>query len=85
MTSKTPPHVATTATQSGVLKNRSRLTLIGVMGSTNAPRALLMTTSGRTLRVELGDRTPSGKVVAIDGSSIVLNGGQGTTRLSMPN
>ncbi|CUH50624.1 hypothetical protein [Shimia marina] len=85
MTSKTPPHVAAQATQSGVLQNRARLTLIGVMGSQKAPRALLMTSSGRTLRVELGDRTPSGKVVAIDAHSIVLNGGQGATRLSMPN
>ncbi len=85
MSSKTPAHVAAQATQQGVLKNRSRLTLIGVMGSANSPRALLMTAGGKTLRVSLGDRTPSGKVVAIDEDSIVLNAGHGTTRLSMPN
>ena len=85
MSTKTPPHVAAQATQAGVLKNRSRLTLIGVMGSTQAPRALLMTAGGRTLRVELGDRTPSGKVVAIGEDSIILNAGHGTTRLTLPN
>ncbi|MFY0661691.1 MAG: pilus assembly protein PilZ [Shimia sp.] len=85
MSSKTPSHVAAQATQTGVLKNRSRLTLIGVMGSPKSPRALLMTAGGKTLRVELGDRTPSGKVVAIGEDSVVLNAGHGTTRLSMPN
>ncbi len=85
MTTKTPSHVAAQATQSGVLKNRSRLTLIGVMGSDANPRALLMTRGGRTLRVQTGDRTPSGKVIAIDAQSVVLNSGQGATRLSMPN
>ncbi|WP_209080123.1 hypothetical protein [Shimia sp. R9_3] len=84
MTSRTPSQVAEQATQSGVLKNRSRLTLIGVMGSQTRPRALLMTRSGRTLRVQPGDRTPSGKVLAIDAQSIVLNSGHGATRLSMP-
>lgn len=85
MSSKTPSHVAEVATQAGVLKNRSRLTLIGVMGSSEAPRALLITPAGRTLNVAIGDRTPRGKVVAIDETSVVLNGGSGTTRLSMPN
>ncbi|MBO9475115.1 MULTISPECIES: hypothetical protein [unclassified Shimia] len=84
MTSRTSSKVAGLATETGVLKKRSRLTLIGVMGSKSAPRALLMTGSGRTLRVQLGDRTPSGKVIAIDGQSIVLHSGQGATRLSMP-
>lgn len=85
MASKTPSHVAAAATQNGVLQNRSRLMLIGVMGSAKAPRALLMTSNGRTLKVELGDRTPSGRVIAIDERSIVLNSNKGTTRLSLPN
>ena len=85
MTSKTPPQVAATATQSGVLKNRARLTLIGVMGTTTAPHALLMTHGGRTLRVTLGDRTPSGKVVAIGEDTIILGSGRATTTLAMPN
>ena len=85
MSSKTPSHVAAQATQSGVLKNRSRLTLIGVMGGPKNPRALLMTAGGKTLRGELGDRTPSGKVVDIGEETIVHNAGHGTTRLSMPN
>lgn len=84
MTSTTPSRVAGLATETGVLKKRSRLTLIGVMGSDKQPRALLMTGSGRTLRVELGDRTPSGKVVAIDARSVVLSRGGEATRLSLP-
>ena len=84
MTSSTPSHVAAQATERGVLKSRARLTLIGVMGSQSAPRALLMTARGRTMRVALGDRTPSGKVIAIDAQSIVLNSGQGATRLTLP-
>ena len=81
---KTPKHVADQATAKGVLKQRSRLTLLGVMGSKKAPRALLMTTTGRTLRVKLGDSTPGGKVAAIGEDTIVLQGGGRTTTLQIP-
>ncbi|MGX9349975.1 hypothetical protein ACS3QZ_02110 [Shimia sp. W99] len=85
MTAKTPDAVAATATTPGVLKNRTRLTLIGLMGTTENPSALLLTPSGRTLKVGLGDRTPGGKVVGIDNTSIVLQSGSRETRLTMPN
>jgi len=81
---KTPKHVADTATSKGVLKQRPRLTLLGVMGSKAAPRAILMTTSGRTLRVKIGDNTPGGKVAAIGDDTIVLQGGRRTTTLQIP-
>lgn len=82
---KTPDHVAQKATSKGVLKQRPRLTLIGIMGSPKAPRAILMTTTGRTLRVKLGDNTPGGRVAAIGTDSIVLQGGGRTTTLKIPS
>ncbi len=82
---KTPDHVAKQATSKGVLKQRARLTLLGVMGSKKTPRALLMTTSGRTLRVKLGDNTPGGKVAAIGEDSIVLQSGGRNTTLKIPS
>ena len=41
--------------------------------------------TGRTLKVAPGDRTPGGKVVAIDKSGIVLQSGGSQTRLTMPD
>jgi Tfp pilus assembly protein PilP len=84
MSNKTPKHVADAATAKGVLKQRSRLTLIGIMGSTKSPRALLMTTTGRTIRVSVGDNTPGGRVAAIGENKIILKGGGGTTTLEIP-
>ncbi|TCL09815.1 hypothetical protein BXY66_1880 [Shimia isoporae] len=84
MSNKTPKHVADTATHKGVMKQRQRLTLIGVMGTPTSPRALLMTTSGRTIKVKLGDNTPGGKVAAIGTDTIVLQGGGRTTTLEIP-
>ncbi|PSL20417.1 amidophosphoribosyltransferase [Shimia abyssi] len=85
MNSETPAAVAAKATRSGALKNRGRVTLIGLMGTAEAPSALLMTTSGRTIKVTLGDKTPGGRVVGIDQVSIVLQSGQKNTRLTMPD
>lgn len=85
MSTKTPALAAQTATQTGVLKNRTRLTLIGLMGTPKAPRALLLTTTGRALKVALGDRTPGGRVVAIGKDNIILQAGQRTTELKMPD
>ncbi len=81
---KTPAHVAKQATTKGALRQRPRLTLLGVMGPKKDPRALLMTTMGRTLRVKLGDNTPGGKVAAIGEDSIVLQGGGRNTTLKIP-
>lgn len=85
MSNKTPALAAQTATQTGVLKNRNRLTLIGIMGTPKAPRALLLTTTKRALTVSLGDSTPGGRVVAIGTDNIVLQSGQRTTELKMPD
>ena len=85
MTTKTQANVAAAATDTGVLTNRSRLTLIGLFGSNAAPSALLLTPTGRTLTVQTGDQTPAGRVVGIDTAGIVLQSGQHTTRLTMPN
>ncbi|MEP2532862.1 hypothetical protein [Shimia sp.] len=85
MTTKTPAAVAAKATTPGVLKHRSRIVLIGLMGTPAQPTALLMTLSGRTLKVRLGDSTPAGRVVGIDGESIVLQSGKKQVRLTMPN
>ena len=85
MSVKSPAAVAESATIPGVLHNRGRLTLIGLMGTSTAPSALLLTRSGRTLKVAPGDRTPGGKVVAIDKAGIVLQSGGSQTRLTMPD
>ena len=85
MSAKSPASVAEKATIPGVLHTRRRLTLIGLMGTSTAPSALLLTRSGRTLKVAPGDRTPGGKVVAIDKSGIILQSGGAQIRLAMPD
>ncbi|KPA23009.1 hypothetical protein shim_13020 [Shimia sp. SK013] len=84
MSDKTPKHVADQATTKGAMRQRNRLTLIGVMGNEKNPYALLMTTNRRILRVKLGDNTPGGRVAAIGKDTIVLNGGGRTTTLEIP-
>ncbi|MEQ9693607.1 pilus assembly protein PilZ [Shimia sp. SDUM112013] len=83
MTNKTPARVAAQATQSGVLK-KGTLTLIGIAGSTTAPRALILTQTGRVVTAELGKRSSVGTVVGISEDTVVLKRGGQTTTLKMP-
>jgi hypothetical protein len=80
----TPDNVAALATDKGVLKNRARLTLIGIMGPETNLRALFLLPSGRTLSAGRDDKTPMGRLVGVDSTSVTLQRGDKTTRLHLP-
>ena len=72
------------ATQRGALPLR-RLALIGVMGTQDAPRALLRTPAGQIRQVSVGDQLRQGTVVAIAENAITLTARNGsTTVMRMP-
>lgn len=84
MSTTTPDHVADKATQTGALK-RGTLTLIGIAGSTQTLRALIMLPSGRVITAQMGEQSTVGKIVGInDTTVIVVRGGKEIT-LQMPN
>ena len=84
MTTKTPAHVAEQATLKGALK-RDSLTLIGIMGSSEALRALIMLPSGRVVTAEQGETSSVGTVLGIDNTRVILMRGGKQLTLEMPS
>lgn len=75
--------VARQATVSGAL-NLGRTNLIGVFGASNSRYALVRESSGRLVRVKVGDRLDGGRVTAIGQADISYQRGSNTVRLTMP-
>lgn len=67
---ETPSIVAEHATQQAHLPNTA---LLGVFGTTEAPRALIRLPQGKTRTVSVGDTVAGGKVEAISDDRIVLS------------
>ncbi|TKZ21692.1 hypothetical protein FAP39_03570 [Shimia litoralis] len=84
MSTDTPNQVAKKATQSGALKRKS-LTLIGIAGSTDALRALIMLPSGKVVTARMGERSSVGHVMGINETTVVLVRGGKEITLQMPN
>ena len=84
MTTKTPAHVAEQATLKGALK-RDSLTLIGIMGSSDAMRALIMLPTGRVVTAQMGETSSVGTVIGIDGTRVILMRGGKQLTLEMPS
>ncbi|MBD3663525.1 type II secretion system protein N [Sulfitobacter aestuariivivens] len=78
---QTPPEVVKAATQQVRL---SRITLIGVFGSTEAPGALIRGPDGKIDRVTVGDVASGGRVAAIGEDRVVIAKGGKTTVLKLP-
>lgn len=66
--------VAQTATMKNALNLRN-INLIGVYGSNASRRALVRLSSGRYVKVSVGDRLDGGKVIAISGTRLVYQKG----------
>lgn len=75
--------VARQATVTGAL-NLGRINLIGVFGTSNSRYALVRESSGRLVRVKVGDRLDGGRVVAIGQADLSYQRGSNTVRLAMP-
>lgn len=80
---KTPENVAQLATDS-TGENLNSMTLIGILGSEQAPKAMLRLASGKVVKVEPGDRVGLRQVVAIDDHSVYLSGDFANRRLKLP-
>lgn len=75
--------VAREATEKNVL-NLNRVNLIGVYGSASDRRALVRLSSGRYVKVEVGDRVDGGRVAAIGSNELrYVKGGRNIT-LKLP-
>ena len=83
MSETTNEITADLATMRGALPLR-KLQLIGIMGTPEAPRALLRTSAGQIRHVAMGDTLPQGTVVAISDSAVILHGGAREWVLTMP-
>lgn len=66
------PLVAEHATLPAALRLRS-VTLIGIVGPTANPSALLRLSGGRILKLDVGDKSPAGTVAAIGGNAVRLS------------
>ncbi|MDX5357293.1 MAG: hypothetical protein LPK12_06090, partial [Rhodobacterales bacterium] len=75
--------VARQATVAGAL-NLGRTNLIGVFGTANNRYALVRESSGRLIKVKIGDRIDGGRVTAISASELSYQKGGNTVRLAMP-
>lgn len=84
MTNHTPDHVADIATNRGRLGQRGVFTLLGIMGSETALRALILLPSGDTVVTKEDGTSPLGPVRAIDATSVTLLRGGRLMRLKLP-
>lgn len=75
--------VAKHATLPAALHLRS-LTLIGIVGPTATPSALLRQKDGRILKLDVGDSSPVGTLAAIDHNSVRLSRNGRIKTLSLP-
>lgn len=71
------------ATVRGALKLEYTV-LIGIFGKTEAPSALLRNPDGTILKIDRGDETSAGTVVAIDADSVRLQKSGKVQVLRMP-
>lgn len=76
--------VARAATQTNAI-SLSKVTLIGVYGSTTARRALVRLPSGRFVKVAVGDRVDGGRVAAIGSNSLSYSKGGRNVVLKLPS
>jgi hypothetical protein len=79
----TPASVATRATVANAI-NLSRVNLIGVYGSPSQRRALVRLSSGKYVKVKVGDRVDGGKVAAIGEAELRYVKGGRNVVLKMP-
>lgn len=77
----TPSKIARMANQEAEL---DRTALIGIFGSSSAPGALVRESSGRTVRVQVGDSIEGRRVEAIGDDHLVLARGGQTKVLRLP-
>jgi hypothetical protein len=75
--------VARAATERNVVR-MNRISLIGVYGTPQSRRALVRLGNGRYVKVEVGDRLDSGRVVAIGADALRYQRGGRNIVLSMP-
>ncbi|MDV4143942.1 MULTISPECIES: hypothetical protein [Shimia] len=80
----TPDNVAEIATERGTLGQRGVFTLLGIMGSEDALRALILLPSGKTVMTEADGTSALGPVRAIDATSVTLLRGGRLMRLDLP-
>lgn len=76
--------VAQEATIKNVI-NLREINLIGVYGSSSNRRALIRLSSGKYVKVQVGDRIDGGQVAAISSSELLYVKGGRKVTLSMPN
>ncbi len=79
----TPAAVARQATEKNALR-LSRVSLIGVYGTSNQRRALVRLPSGKYVKVKVGDRIDGGRVAAIGQSDLRYQKSGRTVTLKMP-
>jgi hypothetical protein len=75
--------VARTATVKNAI-NLSQINLIGVYGSSSQRRALVRLSSGKYVKVKVGDRVDGGRVAAIGEAELVYTKGGRQVKLAMP-
>ncbi|MAQ84256.1 MAG: hypothetical protein CMH12_13600 [Maritimibacter sp.] len=80
----TSASVAATATDENALR-LNRVNLIGVYGSASNRRALVRLSSGRYVKVQVGDTVDGGRVAAIGDGQLVYTKGGRTITLDMPS
>jgi len=72
------------ATEQNVLDLRSTV-LIGIVGKSTEPSALLRRPDGTITKVSPGDKTRAGTVIAIDAGSVSLRKGRKVKVLRLPH
>ncbi|MGV6838925.1 MAG: hypothetical protein ACWA40_01890, partial [Planktomarina sp.] len=82
-TGSTRVSVAQAATQENQV-NLRKITLLGTFGTASARKALVRLSSGRVVRVGIGDRLDGGKVAAISTSQLRYTRGGRTVTLKLP-
>lgn len=83
MSTETNPITAEMATRKGALPLNKR-SLIGIVGSTDARRALIRHAGGKIETVTVGDTLAPGTITAISEDAVMIDGWRGTTRLTIP-
>ncbi len=79
-----PTQVRAVAAREKVGLSRNDISLIGVFGSSNGRHALVRLPNGKVTKVERGDTIQGVQVAAIERSSVLLQGGQRSTVLKLP-
>jgi len=83
MSTETNPITADLATARGALPLNKR-TLIGIVGTPDARRALIRHASGEIETLTVGDAIAPGTITAISDDAVMIDGWRGTTRMTLP-